>query len=140
MITTVALFYTLDTARVNAKTLYCLAQGKHPRSYDSFKFGWDLMLSLVRPFAELRSRNGLQHPIQVKMDILLGKPTLEVEEAEPPAKQRKRCHIHCEIVKSAEERRNAPKSTKTCGECGKNVCGKCFKLVCVKCSREQKDV
>ena len=68
----VALFYTLDTARVNAKTLYCLAQGKHPRSYDSFKFGWDLMLSLVRPFAELRSRNGLQHPIQVKMDILLG--------------------------------------------------------------------
>ena len=88
------------------------------------------MLSLVRPFAELRSRNGLQHPIQVKMDILLGKPTIEVEEAEPPAKERKRCHIHCEIAARAEERRNAPKSTKTCGECGKHVCGKGFKLMC----------
>ena len=43
------LSYVLDVTRVNAQSVYCLNTEKDPRLEDSFRFGWQLAMSLVKP-------------------------------------------------------------------------------------------
>ena len=56
-------FYFLDTCNVNASTVLALNQGKDPQKQDSYDFGFDLVIELVRPFIKNRSRNGLSSDI-----------------------------------------------------------------------------
>ena len=68
--------YILDTARVNAQTVWSLNQTpkKDPRKTDSFDFGIKLARALVLPQIERRSLNGLPIPIQLKMSMMLKRP------------------------------------------------------------------
>ena len=68
----VAFAYMLDTIRVNATSLLALTGGSNIGKVDSFKCGWDLVMSLVTPAIEARSRNGLSSNVQMKMDHILG--------------------------------------------------------------------
>ena len=43
----VALAYVLDMSRVNSQTIY--AMNKRYTSTKSFEFGWELMISLIKP-------------------------------------------------------------------------------------------
>ena len=67
--------YLLDTARVNAQTIWSLNQKpktkKDPRQTNSFEFGIKLARALVLPHVERRPLNGLQIPIQLKMSMFL---------------------------------------------------------------------
>ena len=74
--TRVLFTYILDTARVNAQTVWSLNQTpkKDPRKTDSFDFGIKLARALVLPQIERRSLNGLPIPIQLKMSMMLKRP------------------------------------------------------------------
>ena len=71
--TRVVFSYLLDTARVNAQTIWSLNKKIRggPRKSNSFEFGIDLAKALVLPYIEQRPTNGLQIPIQVKMSMFL---------------------------------------------------------------------
>ena len=128
--------YTLDTARVNAKTIFCMAQDIDPKKYNSFKFGWDLAKMLITPHANKRSVIGLTKMIKLKQRIVLGKPlqppaaTIERDEAPP---RKRRCHIHTEEAATKKEKDNAPKSTNICDDCKKVVCAAHSKRICTQC-------
>ena len=64
-------FAYIGHCRVNACTVYALNNSKDPRSQDSFKFGMDLVMSLVLPFIEMRPRVGLSTAIQKKLRMSL---------------------------------------------------------------------
>ena len=66
-----AFAYVIDTARVNAGTLFSLKKNTDPRRLNSFLFGLDLARSLVLPLLQRRNRNGLQKNILKKMDMCL---------------------------------------------------------------------
>ena len=133
----VAMFYTLDTSRVNAKTVFCMSRGIEPQKYSSYKFAWELALSLAKPYVQARNRNGLLRSIQLKMDIMLGNATHPVEEPvadnfQPPA-TKKRCYIHMEAATTKKDKDCAPKSKQMCHLCGKIACNEHLKRVCLKC-------
>ena len=62
--------YILDVTRVNAQSVYCLNTGKDPRTgTDSFRFGWDLAMSLVKPNMVVRLPTIKNRAIRTKMFI-----------------------------------------------------------------------
>ena len=72
--TWVVLCYLLDTARVNAQTLWALIQGIDPRNLDSFEFGCEMARLLVWIFMRNRPLDGLQSSILKKRAMFLGLP------------------------------------------------------------------
>ena len=87
--TTVGRSYMLDTARVNATTLFCLATGLSLKKSDSFLIGMDLVSYLCLPQMQARSRAVLSAALCAKMDEFLGltvKPPLK--QAIPPFESR----------------------------------------------------
>lgn len=72
---TVKIFsYVLDVSRVNSQTVYCLNNGLNPRDKEmSFKFGWELGLSLVKPLMKERRKVTTNRKILSNMEIFLGK-------------------------------------------------------------------
>ena len=66
--------YILDVTRVNSQTVYCLNNGLNPRDKEmSFKFGWELGLSLVKPHMMERRKVTTHRRILSNMEIFLGK-------------------------------------------------------------------
>ena len=133
----VALFYTLDTARVNAKTVFCMSKDIDPKKHSSFKFGWELSMQLAKPYVQARSLNGLTRCIQLKVNIMLDKASHPVQEPvadnfEQPG-SRKRFHIHLTEARSKAEKQKAPKSQQMCHKCGKVACKHHTKVLCLKC-------
>ena len=53
---------------------------ENPRKIDSIGFGWELVKSLVVPYVNQRSVNGLSRSIQNKMSLVVGKRLTEVKE------------------------------------------------------------
>ena len=72
--TRVAFAYLLDTARVNASTIFQMTSGVS--EIDAFEVGWDLAESLVLPFAQKRSILGLSKRAQLKLSLLVGDATM----------------------------------------------------------------
>ena len=69
---TIAAFaYILDICRVNAATVLAMNRGSDPRKVNSYDFGMDLALRLIRPHVQQRSLIGLQTSIRYKIDLLL---------------------------------------------------------------------
>ena len=54
----VALFYMLDTIRVNSKTIWCIKQGPDVQKLKFFDFAWELAIQLIEPFIRSRIING----------------------------------------------------------------------------------
>ena len=73
--TAVAHSYLLDTARVNATTLYMLATGKKE---ETFMIGWDLVKAMVVPHMKTRPLVGLHESLVSKINNFL-------QEVETPA-------------------------------------------------------
>lgn len=135
----VGLAYVLDTCRVNAKTLYCISNQIEINKRDlSYKFGWELSMQLIKPFAQARTMNGLSKMVQLKRRILLGEPL------EQPARiteergisKRSRCDIHIQEAKTKKEKDLAPKSKKQCKKCNRVVCPQHYEQICTLCFDE----
>ena len=54
----IVLYYMLDTARANAKTIWCIKNGIDHHELKSYNFGWDLAKTLTMPRAIRRDVNG----------------------------------------------------------------------------------
>jgi len=73
--------YVLDTCCVNVSTI---DNAKDPRIKNSFDFGMDLVMALVRPFIEMQPRIGITNNIQIKICTVLGEtnaPTQSPQQA-----------------------------------------------------------
>ena len=70
--TITAFCYVLDMARVNAFIVMLMNQKKDPKKIDSFQFGYALVDALVKPFILIRSTNGLNWIIRLKMEWTTG--------------------------------------------------------------------
>lgn len=130
--TIVAFSYLLDTCRVNASTVLNLNQDKDLQKLSSFDFGFNLVMDLVRPFIENRSRNGLTSDVVREIKLVLGKqdvpPVIDTALLSlfPPQSETKR---RCEICKSQitgagakKQKDKLPKLLGQCQRCGKAVC------------------
>jgi len=94
--------YILDTARVNAQTIYSLANNLDPRKCVSVSFGWNLVKALCTPQIERRKDQvcTLKCNTTSKIYLMLGQN--RVEEAVPEVSQgdrkKRRCHSCLESV------------------------------------------
>ena len=68
----IVLYYMLDTARVNAKTIWCIKNGIDHHKLKSYNFGWDLAKTLTMPHVIRRDVNGLGLMVQLKRNLFLG--------------------------------------------------------------------
>ena len=64
--------YILDTARVNAGTLFALNQNKNPLQQDSFEFGMKIVYSLVKPFISQRNLLRVSPVVKKKVEMFIG--------------------------------------------------------------------
>ena len=60
----VAFAYLVDTIRVNASTVYALANKMDPKKVASFDFGVKLAEALIKPYVSIRSTSGLSKSVQ----------------------------------------------------------------------------
>ena len=76
------LSYVLDVSRINSQTVLCLNTNKNPRTgVDSFKFGWDLGLALVKPQMVVRlQKGGLRRSAKSKIEVFVNDDKSEDDE------------------------------------------------------------
>ena len=74
-------FFSIDTIRWKALTLYVIKHGKTIRKTNAFDNGWDLVMSLVKPFIAERPTVGLEIGLRNKISIILGRNADEAVEA-----------------------------------------------------------
>lgn len=124
----VAFSYIVDTARVNASTLFALNNRKCPLKQDSFEFGMDLALSLITPFINVRSLRRLGNSVRNKIAVIVGPPLPmdRLENLGPSTSEKKsRCHICVSKVVAEKGGRAAHNKLATlkslCQSCGKHM-------------------
>jgi len=146
---TVAAFsYLLDSTRVNATTLYALANNLNPKKLDSFSIGTKIADHLIGPFIQTRPRNGLQSPIIRKIELYTGKnetvslPSNTAATFEKMNAKRKRCATclneqHGENQKDEHSKMSRVKTQ--CQLCGECTCIKHMDVwKCLKCAMDKK--
>ena len=66
-------FFLLDTIHCNALTMYAIKHGKPLGEISAFDIGWDLVMSLVKPFIETRLTVTLGIGLHCKISVILGR-------------------------------------------------------------------
>ena len=64
-----AFAYIIDTARVNASTLYAMNLGKDPLKLNAFEFGMDVVFGLITPFLKERNESRLSRVTKRKIAL-----------------------------------------------------------------------
>ena len=135
----IVLYYMLDTARVNAKTIWCIKNGIDHHKLKSYNFGWDLAKTLTMPHVIRRDVNGLGLMVQLKRNLFLGtafvvpEPKPKIEKRFECTAKRKKCVIHQANFSTKQEKDNCPRSTEQCQSCGDSICREHSLRLCVKC-------
>ena len=121
---TIAAFaYILDVCRVNAATVLALNRRSDPRKMNSYDFGMDLALALIRPHVQRRSLTGLQTSIRYKIDLVLNDGVFNSRKQNasssnssqypPKSENRKRCRsCVSEISGPGQKKKNDMTKTK----------------------------
>ena len=78
----VPFFSLLDTIPCNAVTMYEIKHGKPHGKISAFNIGWDLVMSLVKPFTEVKPAVRLQIGLRSKVFVIIGRNNNESVEAE----------------------------------------------------------
>ena len=81
-------YYMLDTAFLNAKTIWCIKNGTDHHKLKSYNFGWDLAKTLT--MSHIIGLNGLSLMVQLKRNLFLG-TAFVVPEPKPKIKKRFEC-------------------------------------------------
>ena len=76
-----SLLFLTDNIRCNTLTLYAINHGKTLDKTNAFNNGWDLAISLVKPFIAERPTVGLEIGLRNKISIILGRNADEAVEA-----------------------------------------------------------
>ncbi len=145
-----AFSYILDTARINAQTIYAANIGRDVHKLDSHKFGWELARELVLPFMEQRSLAGLHFSVKQKMSAFMGKPLESIYKAKvtvdpaqeqsnhprnlsPAQGRRRRCTFCIDLSTDPKSRDNISATPRQCQLCKKPVCQKHSIIACKNC-------
>ena len=83
----VALFYIIDTSRVNRKTIWCLKHKEDISKLSSCDSEWNLAKASALPHVRRQKLHGLASVLQLQTKILL-RTALEVSEPVPNIKNR----------------------------------------------------
>ena len=67
----IVVYYMLETARVNAKTIWGIKNGTDHHKLKSFNFGWDLAKTFTIPHVIRRFLNRLALTVQLKRNLFL---------------------------------------------------------------------
>ena len=137
------LSYLLDTARVNAQTIFALVMKLIPRSMSSFDFLIALAEALVKPHVERRPLKGLTDDIIRKMSTFLNRtidktainagsvatPALEPKNVTTRAKRKATCQPRTSAPKASAHRSKIVQfentgSKRKCSHCVKLISGK----------------
>ena len=116
----IVLYYMLDTARVNAKTIWCIKNGIDHHKLKSYNFGWDLAKTLTMPHFIRRDVNGLGLMVQLKRNLFLAiafvvpEAKAKIEERFECTAKRKKYIIHEPNCRTKPEKCNCPRSTEQC--------------------------
>ena len=136
----VALFYILDTIRVNSKTIWCIKQGLDVQKFKSFDFAWELAMQLIKPFIRCRNINGLPRMTLERMERVLGEKIQVAPQTNGkrkqypyPHKDERRRYKQCEKGSSKQEKSNLPKAKENCESCGIVVCRQHSIRLCDSC-------
>ena len=138
--TKVAFSYLLDTIRVNASTIYALANNKHPKEIKSFHFGTELADSLIMPFLTTRTLRGLSKSVCNKITLYMGKQEENVVEnrfnfpaVDDSAKRCRYCldNIAGDGYKAKKDKLSKKKTL--CRTCGKTICEVHMVAFCEPC-------
>ena len=96
MWTRVSFHYILDTARVNASTVFALNFDLSATDVNAFEIRWSLAESLGLTLARQRSTVGLSSKTQLKLSFLVGNQQTEQASPEasdePTPRKKQRCH------------------------------------------------
>ena len=140
--TRVSFHYVLDTARVNASTVFALNFDLSAADVNALEIRWNLAESLVLPLERQRSTVGLSSKTQLKLSFLVGNQQTEQaspEASDKPTPRKKQICLSClqELVgkqRYKEEKSRLTKIKSTCSKCSKPTCSKptCSKPTCSK--------
>ena len=138
--TTIHFFFLLDTIRCNALTMYAIKRSKPFGKISAFGIGWDLVMSLVKPFIEIRPTVGLRIGLRSKISAILGGNLNESVEAEAyeyscfgKTKQWYNISLFHISGQNQKKKKDSMKKLKSrCQKYGKPVCDDHLKLVCEK--------
>ena len=131
---TISVFsYALDTSRINVSTVWSIDNNENPRKIDSMGFGWELVKSLVVPYVNQRSVNGLSRSIQNKMSLVVGKRVDRGEGKDLPNKipaksPKRKC---CRLCMNASQCQGH-KETKSIMNKHSSQYQKCVEVMCEK--------
>ena len=121
--------------------MLALNQGKDPRKQNSYDFGFDLVMELVRPFIEIRSRNGLSSDITRKIKLVWGETNFPLSIAiglltpfPPMSEGSRRCEICKAEIPGQGMKKRKDKLPKQRGQChGIAVCQQHRFEFCTNC-------
>ena len=68
-----AFSYVLNSCRVNASTIYAMNNDLQPQNIKSVNFGFELVMSLIRPHVEPPSLIGINSSVVCKIEMVLEK-------------------------------------------------------------------
>ena len=144
-----AFSYILDTARINAETLFSLNNGVIPRQTSSFEFGWQVASQLIKPYIEKRNIQHLSKTFQLQINTVLGRllnshplsdkmPVMhsnatKLELLSSYTSSRMNCHICTKITRLGQWSLSRVK--RSCQFCGLGVCKHHYIHACLKCTR-----
>ena len=132
--TMVAFSYLLDTVRINACTLFSLANNDDPTKKNAFDFGYALAKQLVMPHIQRRNRNGLTSDIILKIQLVT-EEIVEVNEIQTP-NERGRCKSCLSEIAGIDYKKKRQKVNRIntqCSKCKSICCKKHSVLICKTC-------
>ena len=140
-----AFSYVLDTARVNASTVFALSYDLTLPDLDSFELLWKLAESLVLPLAQSRKMNGLSMKTRLKLSLLIGIDNAPAEgdtgdssAVHTPTNRKQRCHMCLKDLAGKpgyKQEKDRLLKVKTCwGKCQKASCPQHSVVTCCGCS------
>ena len=128
----VAFYYILDTARINAATMFALKHKENPKKVKSFEIGFELVKSLIIPNIQRRPLRGLRMNVRKKMSYVLGEDLQREEVAAAPnnilpkmGESKRNCRKCLDSIQGegyAEKKKKLNSSKAQCQKCGIALC------------------
>ena len=135
-----AFSYVLDTARVNAQTIFSLNNKKHPRETMSFNFGMELAKTLIEPNVKRRDKTFLARPQKIKIDTFLGHtqcvPYAYGNELYPQRGKRRACSSCVDEFAPefrTDQHAKVSRTTQQCQRCENSTCHSHLVQQCSTC-------
>ena len=128
-----AFSYVLDTCQVNASTIYAMNNDLQPRNIKTVDFGFELVMSLIRPHIERPRLIGIISSLICKIEIVLEKKISSKHKKTlsgffPHQSQKRRRYDACisktKGKRSKEKKNKISKQLSQCQKCAKPLCNR----------------